>query len=150
VGDWVFGCDVCQQVCPWNQRFAAPEGDPAFASLPGVPAPRLVDEMVLSSAAFNRKFKNSPLRRAKRRGYLRNTAVALGNSRDPSAVPSLVDTLLGEAEPLVRGHAAWALGRIGGEAARRALQTALPAEADQVVRDEIQAALDGLALDREV
>jgi epoxyqueuosine reductase len=150
MGNWVFGCDVCQQVCPWNQRFAPPEGDPAFAPLPDVPEPRLVDEMVMDSPAFNRKFKGSPLRRAKRRGYLRNTAVALGNSGDERAIPTLMDTLHGEPEPLVRGHAAWALGRIGGEAPLRALQAALQSEADQTVRGEIQAALDWLAPDRGV
>jgi epoxyqueuosine reductase len=140
-GAWVFGCDVCQQVCPWNQRFAAPEGDPAFASHPGVPAPDLAKELALTPHDFNRKFKDSPVQRAKRRGYLRNVAVALGNNRSPSAVPDLVNALLGESEPLVRQHAAWALGQIGSAAAFRELQLALRTEMDESVRNEIRQAL---------
>ncbi len=96
MGDWVFGCDVCQQVCPWNLRFAAPQGDPAFALRPDVPAPDLLHELELTSQEFNRKFKGSPVKRAKRRGYLRNAAVALGNSGYPQAVPVLSAALSGE------------------------------------------------------
>ena len=79
MGDWIFGCDVCQQVCPWNQRFAAPQGDPDFAAREGVPRPDLAQELALDEVAFKAKFKGSPVKRAKRRGYLRNVAVALGN-----------------------------------------------------------------------
>ena len=141
MGDWVFGCDVCQQVCPWNQRFATPQGDPAFAPRPGVASPDLIEELALTPQAFNRKFKGSPLKRAKRRGYLRNAVIALGDRGDPVAVPALAEALSREAEPLVRRHAAWALGRIGGEAALRALQSALQSETDEAVRSEIRAAL---------
>ena len=137
---WVFGCDVCQQVCPWNRRFAAPEGDAAFASRRDVPAPDLVAELALAPKDFNYKFKGSPVQRARRRGYLRNVAVALGNQRNPAAIPRLVDALLGEPEPLVRQHAAWALGQIGGETARRELQLALRTEMDESVRAEIRQA----------
>jgi epoxyqueuosine reductase len=110
VGNWVFGCDVCQQVCPWN-KFAAEEYDPAFAPHPGVPAPDLKADQSLSPAGFNLKFKDSPVQRARRRGYLRNVAVALGNSHDPGAAPAL-KAALADDEPLVRQHAAWALERI--------------------------------------
>ncbi|MGW8251158.1 MAG: tRNA epoxyqueuosine(34) reductase QueG, partial [Anaerolineales bacterium] len=102
IGDWVFGCDVCQQVCPWNLRFAAPLGDPAFAAHPDVPEPDLLSELRLTPEEFNRKFKGSPVKRAKRRGYLRNVAVALGDSGDPQVVPALAEALTGDAEPLVR------------------------------------------------
>ncbi len=112
-GDWVFGCDVCQQVCPWN-RFAAGKGDPAFAPREGVPQPDLVEELSLTPEAFNQKFKNSPVKRAKRRGYLRSVAVALGNSGDPAAVPAL-ERALDDPEPLVREHAAWALEKLKAE-----------------------------------
>lgn len=78
LGNWVFGCDICQQVCPWN-RFAPVRGEAAFAPRPGVPAPVLVEEMRLSEEEFRQKFRGSPLLRAKWKGYLRNVAVALGN-----------------------------------------------------------------------
>ena len=141
MGSWVFGCDVCQQVCPWNQRFASPEGDAAFAPRQDVPAPDLTRELALTPKDFNHKFKGSPVQRAKRRGYLRNVAVALGNRRSPADIPGLVNALLGEPEPLVRQHAAWALGQIGGETARQELQLALRTEMDESVRLEIRLAL---------
>jgi epoxyqueuosine reductase len=79
LGEWVFGCDVCQMVCPWN-RFASPEGDAAFSPRPGRANPEPDPRAGADPEAFNRKFKNSPVKRAKRRGYLRNVAVATGNS----------------------------------------------------------------------
>jgi epoxyqueuosine reductase len=110
MGEWVFGCDVCQEVCPWN-RFAAEEYEPRFAALPGLPQLDLKNELSISPAEFNRKYKNSPIRRAKRRGLLRNVAVALGNSGDRRAVPILEEALR-DPEPLVREHAGWAKDRI--------------------------------------
>ena len=107
MGNWVFGCDLCQQVCPWN-RFAAPQGDAAFAPRAGVPAPDLLAELQLSSQEFNRKFKDSALQLAKRRGYLRNVAIALGNLGDETAIPALTQSASHDPEPLVRAHAAWA------------------------------------------
>jgi epoxyqueuosine reductase len=141
VGEWVFGCDVCQQVCPWNLRFAAPHGDPAFAPCPGVEQPDLAQEITLSPDAYNRKFKGSPVKRAKRRGYLRNVALALGNAGDLQAVEPLSAVLANEAEPLVRGHAAWALGQIGGDDVLYNLHAALKAETDPWVQAEIRAAI---------
>lgn len=142
MGDWVFGCDICQQVCPWNQRFAPAPGDPAFSVRPGVLRPDLIAELKLSPEQFNRKFKGNPVKRAKRRGYLRNVAVALGNLGDEAAIPVLVEALDSEPEPLVRGHAAWALGRLGGMAARQALLRAAKIETDGDVLNEIRLALD--------
>jgi len=112
LGAWVFGCDVCQQVCPWN-RFADERVDPAFAPRPGVPAPALVSEIALTPEAFNRKFKDSPVQRAHRRGYRRNLAVALGNAGDPASVPALAHAAA-DPEPLVSESAAWALEKITG------------------------------------
>jgi len=109
MGGWVFGCDVCQQVCPWN-RFAAPP-DPAFEPHEGIPLPVLEAEMHLSAEEFNRKFRDSPVKRTKRRGYLRNTAVALGNRGDPASLPAL-ETALADKEPLVQRHAEWAIRKI--------------------------------------
>ena len=142
MGEWVFGCDICQQVCPWNLRFAAPHGDPAFAPRPDVAAaPSGGRAVTLSPEAFNRKFKGSPVKRAKRRGYLRNVAVALGNAGDPQAVAPLSAALADDAEPLVRGHAAWALGQIGGDDVLYNLHAALKAETDPWVQAEIRAAI---------
>ncbi len=157
-GEWTFGCDICQQVCPWNLRFAASPQDEIFASRAGVPRPRLADELRLDPAAFNRKFKGSPVKRAKRRGYLRNSATALGNilrrAREdaPEALPShfqaaiqaLIHALTTDAEPLVRGHAAWALGQVGGAAAQQVLSQAAVKEIDPGVRREIHSALANL------
>jgi epoxyqueuosine reductase len=140
VGDWVFGCDVCQQVCPWN-RFAGPEGDPAFSPRSGLPRPDLLHEMTLTAEQFHHKFKASAVRRAKRRGYLRNVAVALGNRAGQAAETALLPALRHDVEPLVRAHAAWALGRLGGKSIQRSLQNALDAEGDESVCQEIRRAL---------
>ena len=107
LGDWVFGCDICQQVCPWN-RFA-PEGDPAFDAK--TPLPSLTEELTLTPQAFNQRFKLSPVKRAKRRGYLRNVAVALGNAGDMHVLPVLQNALNDE-EPMIREHAQWAINKI--------------------------------------
>ncbi len=139
--NWVFGCDICQQVCPWNARFAGEQaGDPAFWPRAGLPTPRLIADLDLDVPTFNRKFRGSSIRRSKRRGYLRNVAVALGNQKDPAALPALIQALA-DPEALVRGHAAWALGQIGGAEARAALQCALQSEQDEAARAEIRAAL---------
>jgi epoxyqueuosine reductase len=142
IGDWVFGCDICQQVCPWNLRFANPDGDPELARRPGTERPRLADEVGLTPQAFNDKFRGSPVRRARRRGYLRNAATALGNSGTATAIPALASVLMGDPEPLVRLHAAWALGQLGG---KQPLQEALASETDEAVLSEIRQALAKLA-----
>ena len=108
MGNWVFGCDICQMVCPWN-RFA-PEGDPAFSDKE--PQPRLTDELSLTPSAFNQRFKRTPIQRAKRRGYLRNVAVALGNSGDMHVLPMLRQNALNDEEPMIRKHAQWAIEQI--------------------------------------
>ncbi len=141
VGDWVFGCDVCQQVCPWNQRFAPSGGDPSFAPRSGVSCPDLIQELALTPQEFNLKFKGSPVKRTKRRGYLRNVAVALGNAGDPSAVPVLGQALLNDNESLVRDHAAWALGCIGDQNAIAWLEESTMQEGDSYVLGEINLAL---------
>jgi epoxyqueuosine reductase len=107
IGDWVFGCDICQAVCPWN-RFAG-EGDPAFSG--NTSAPSLIEELSLTPQEFNRQFKGTPVKRAKRRGYLRNVAVALGNTGDMHALPVLQNALH-DKEPLVREHIRWAIEEI--------------------------------------
>jgi epoxyqueuosine reductase len=144
VGEWVFGCDICQQVCPWNVRFAAspslPVAIPEFSTRPGLPQPDLTGELALSADQFSRKFKDSPVKRARRAGYLRNIAVALGSLGSPAGVPALVKALTGDPEALVRSHAAWALGRTGGSSALRALNLAAQTEMNGEVLKEIDAA----------
>jgi epoxyqueuosine reductase len=137
--DWIFGCDICQTVCPWNERFAAEAGDLAFS---GEQPRRLGDEIQLTTREFNREFKVSSIMRAKRRGYLRNVAVAMGNEGSRDSAPALADRLAKDGEPLVRGHAAWALGQIGGELSRDTLTQAAQHEDDPMVRMEIQSALE--------
>jgi epoxyqueuosine reductase len=117
MGRQVFGCDICQDVCPWNRR-RRHHGPPAFAPRPGLQAPSLDDLAMLDADAFRARFQNSPLKRAKRRGLLRNVAVALGNAGDPSKRP-LLDHLAADEDPLVREHALWALQRLNGSPQRR-------------------------------
>jgi epoxyqueuosine reductase len=105
-GNWVFGCDICQIVCPWN-RFA-PEGDSAFDEILPPPTP---EDLTLTPQKFNQRFKRTPLTRAKRRGYLRNVAVALGNTGDMHALPVLQNAVNDE-ESMVREHAQWAINQI--------------------------------------
>ena len=115
--DWVFGCDVCQMVCPWN-RFADIDGDSAFQPHADIPLPFLDRELSLTSQAFNLKFKRSPVKRAKRRGYLRNVAIVLGNTGDEGSIPAL-QKLLEDPEPMVREHAKWAIEHIERRAIKK-------------------------------
>jgi epoxyqueuosine reductase len=136
LGNWIFGCDICQEVCPWNEPFnetVAPE------LMPFMP-----DLMALDDSGFSRRFTKSAIKRAKRRGLLRNVAVALGNSGNREAVPNLALTMEHEPEPLVRSHAAWALGVLGGPKARRSLELRRKGEADSDTATEIAFALERL------
>jgi epoxyqueuosine reductase len=110
LGDWVFGCDVCQEVCPWNRK-ASPAGEPAFRPRPGQSRVDLVELLGLTEAEFRHRFRDTALWRAKRRGLLRNAALALGNHGDPAALPAL-RRALEDPEPLVREAARWAIDRI--------------------------------------
>jgi epoxyqueuosine reductase len=179
MGNWIFGCDLCQDVCPPNLRPGVPAHEEfRCAGLPGPkgpargpdraragplsrearsagpgaadPAPeqddacpgtpQLIPLLMISPEEFRRRFGRTPVKRAKREGLQRNVAVALGNSGDRAAVPALARALR-EAAPLVRAHAAWALGRIGGADATAALRFALASEEDSEVKAEIEAAL---------
>jgi epoxyqueuosine reductase len=140
LGNRVFGCDVCQQLCPWNRRYARPTTEPAYQPRAGLQAPPLLELIALDEEGFRVKFQNSPVERARRRGLLRNTAVALGNWGHPRAVPALTRALC-DREPLVRGHAAWALGRIATHEACRALRRVRETETDVQVLEELDHAL---------
>jgi len=139
IGNWIFGCDVCQQVCPWN-RLAVAKNEPLFDPRPGLPEPDLREELHLTQADFSRKFKHSPIKRARRAGYLRNVTVALGNQQDPDALADLAWMLENEPEPLLRAHAAWAIGEIGGPTAMILLDQACRREDNPSVSGEINLA----------
>ena len=139
VGDWVFGCDICQDVCPVNRK-AALGVEPAFQQRHDFGAPALLPLLELNDEEFRARFRNSAIKRAKRVGLQRNVCVALGNIGDLAAVPALAKALSAP-EPIVREHAAWALGRLGADAALLFLRDALPGETDEAVRAEIALSL---------
>ncbi|MDP9347556.1 MAG: tRNA epoxyqueuosine(34) reductase QueG [Gemmatimonadota bacterium] len=149
IGNRIYGCDICQEVCPFSRKFSTPTTEPAFVERPGINGVPLVELMGMSQEEFSRRFKGSPIKRAKRRGFLRNVAVALGNWGSPEAVPAL-SSALSDDEPLVRGHAAWALGRIASGADTppgvvseigEVLVGRLFVEGDEWVREELSLAL---------
>jgi epoxyqueuosine reductase len=139
IGNHIFGCDICQEVCPYNVK-AEPSKEPAYAPRSGLYAPELIPLLGMDNEDFRRRFRASPILRAKRRGFLRNVAVALGNIAAPEAVPAL-SRALDDEEPLVRGHAAWALGQIGSAEAVSALRRKLAVESDPEVISEIKEAV---------
>ena len=148
-------------MCPWNgpklvrltrepgylARASRPlraagqgEGQGAAAAVPGTSAPALLDLIAMDEATWDEFSRGSAIRRAGRAGFARNVAVALGNWASPEAVPALTSAL-SDPEPLVRGHAAWALGRISSAGAREALGDRLEREEDPFVREELALAL---------
>ncbi len=139
MGDWVFGCDICQDVCPVNLK-ATGGSEPAFQQRHGFAAPQLLPLLEITDDDFRERFRGSPINRAKRVGLQRNVCVALGNIGDPTAVLALSRSL-NAPDALVREHAAWALGRIGGEAAASSLESAGSDEQDPAVRREIELSL---------
>lgn len=142
MGQWVFGCDVCQEVCPWNR--ARPQAvHEEFAPERGAgPTLDLEELLGLDSASFRERFRETPLTRTKRAGLLRNAAVALGNLADVDSIPTLIQALR-DPEPLVRSHAAWALAQMATlpPEALHALETALNAESEPDAREEIRQVL---------
>jgi epoxyqueuosine reductase len=133
MGNWVFGCDDCQTVCPWN----APTDVKPSPWL----RPSLLELLGQSQESFDALFGTTALVRAKRRGLARNAAVALGNSKNREAVAGLERCLRADPEPLVRAHAAWALGRIGGREARKALASVRRRQELSPVVAEVEAAM---------
>jgi epoxyqueuosine reductase len=149
-------------VCPFTLRFSARSSEPAFAvrgpgeapfgvqlesgasrSHPGTASPSLIEllETALDEAAWDSFSRGSAIRRSGRAGFARNVCVGLGNWGSPDAVPVL-SRALSDPEPLVRAHAAWALGRVGSSEAADALSAALESEEAVVVREELEFALE--------
>lgn len=141
MGEHLFGCDVCQQVCPWNRFATAPPSD-IFQPRERTRTVSPLELLAMSQEEFSTTFRRSPVKRTKRRGLARNAAVALGNRGDTDDVPALVAALDSHDEALVRGHAAWALGAIGGKSAAEALHAAASREADEYVLEELRFAMD--------
>ncbi len=134
IGNRIYGCDDCQIVCPWNS-FAVKTDEQAFHGKEGV---RLLIELIkLDDEGFRQRFRHSPIKRIKRRGFLRNVAVALGNSGNLDAVAPLIE-VLGDPEPLIRAHAVWALGELLQEKAPTVLWESLARESDEMVLTEIR------------
>ncbi len=132
----IFGCDICQDVCPWNRR-VVPSREPSFAPREPLQQPRLQTLARLTQEEFHSFFRNSLVKRAKWRGLMRNTAVAMGNSGNREFVPELRH-LLNCPAPMVRRHAAWGLNEIGGEEARKALEKRVAIETDGLTRDTLE------------
>lgn len=112
VGNNIFGCDICQDVCPWNKR-ALKTGEPGFNPREGLYNPGLGSFSGLGPEEFSARFGGSPIKRARRKGFLRNVLTAIGNSGDKGLIP-VVEEYLSDPEPLVRDHAEWALRKLGG------------------------------------
>ena len=164
LGNWVYGCDICQEVCPFN-RFTQPTNEVAFyperdwsgvhetleigdweptkspisdlqSPLWNTVAPPLLDLLALGETHFAERFAHSPIKRIKRTRLVRNACVAAGNWGSETAVPALLN-LLSDPEPIVRGHAVWALQQIGGEDGRLALAGLRKVEEDTTVLQEL-------------
>ncbi|HLU34179.1 MAG TPA: tRNA epoxyqueuosine(34) reductase QueG [Thermomicrobiales bacterium] len=142
MGDWVYGCDTCQDVCPYTGAAKVvdePELRPASTNNA---FPSLHWLLRMSDKEFGDTYFGTPVPRTKRRGLARNAAVALGNIGTEDDMPVLIEALETHDEAIVRGHAAWALGRIGGIDARRALDRARTNDPDHTVVEECILALE--------
>lgn len=142
IGNRIYGCDDCQDVCPWN-RFAQKSEEARFLPREPLASMELVVMLKMSLGEFQEATRHSAIRRARYPGFLRNVAVALGNSKDPEVVPDLA-AALDHPEPLVREHVAWALGNLKQGQALEPLKKRLSVEEEPSVRQEIEWALEHL------
>jgi epoxyqueuosine reductase len=147
IGLRVFGCDECQDVCPYNQAEGAP-GATALLPRQALLGVGLVELLELSSGGYRRLVRGSAMGRARRQSLQRNAAVALGNSDWPGALPPLAQCVLSNPSAVVRAHACWALGRLAHHnwpLAERTLKEASELDPDSVVREEASLALSEAA-----
>ncbi len=135
IGNRIYGCDDCQIVCPWNS-YAVKTDEPAFQEVEKDLL--LTDLILMEDEGFRKRFKGSPIKRIKRRGLLRNVAVALGNSKNPHAVPYLIKAL-DDKEPLIRAHVVWALGELLQSECMPILKEKLEGETERMVLEELEA-----------
>lgn len=144
MGNRIFGCDDCQQACPWNRHARAPEPD-LLAPRDENCLPDLLGLFVLDEVGFRARFRKSPVRRTGRGGLLRNIAIAMGNSGNGRYIPALQDAL-SDAEPLVRAHATWALGQLynaaDAEKLLSVLEQCLSMESVQEVQEELRLSIE--------
>ena len=135
IGNRIYGCDDCLAVCPWN-KFAQTASD-AYANRPETDDPPLTELLALDDTAFRGRFKGSPIKRIGRNRFIRNVLIAAGNAKEPQLAPH-VEPHLTDLDPLVRGAAIWALGRLSTVQTMRRVYTP---DADPTVEQEWQAAL---------
>jgi epoxyqueuosine reductase len=140
MGRWIFGCDICQSVCPWNRQ-AETLVDRSFQPRLHFPIMDLAGELMLEEEEYGNRFRRSPIRRTRREGYQRNIIVAIGNARLMEAIP-ILDRFLHHPNPVLRGQAAWALGQMPTEESQKEMRHALHNEPDGMVQEEIQCALE--------
>jgi epoxyqueuosine reductase len=140
IGLWAFGCDICQEVCPWNAQPALPAVRSALDARPHFPLRDMGVELLADEGTFAERFHRSALRRTRRSGWRRNLIIALGNTRRAEAVRAL-SRILTEPDPRLRRHAAWALAQVAGSGAALALRAALETESEAAVRRVIHEAL---------
>ena len=145
MGDWIFGCDICQDVCPVNLK-ALPGHLEEFKQRNGFSTPELVPILEMDQVTFSDRYKNSPIKRTKLVGLQRNACVALGNNGDEKAILPLSKALCSSEESIVRLHAAWAIGRIGGREAATVLERARDSESDAEVLEEIILSLEEISI----
>jgi epoxyqueuosine reductase len=142
IGTWVWGCDLCQDVCPPTQRAPFALDDANAAASSDVAQPSLLGLLRLKSRDYERLYRRTGMGWRGAAVLRRNAAVALGNALDRSTVPTLAQALCADPHPMVRSHVAWALGRIAAPQALRALMERRHVEPDAGVREEIDAALE--------
>ena len=145
MGDWIFGCDICQDVCPVNLK-ALPGHLEEFKQRNGFSTPELVPILEMDQVTFSDRYKNSPIKRTKLVGVQRNACVALGNNGDKKAILPLSKALCSSEESVVRLLAAWAIGSIGGREAATVLERARDSESDAGVLEEIILSLEEISI----
>jgi epoxyqueuosine reductase len=145
LGEWVFGCDVCQEVCPYTKAAVTVDDPEVMPRTLENAYPALSWLLTMSEEEFRETYRATPVLRAKRRGLARNAAVALGNIGAERDIPSLERAALEHDEPLVRGHAVWGLAHLSGVTAKPVIERVLRRDEDGFVRGECVAALEGMS-----